>query len=132
MCWLYKSRYREAIEELETAVALSEERPLFLAVLGNALARSGRSREARRILARLRELSEAQPVSPTAFAILYLGLGDTDRWFDSVDTDRWFDSVEEAIERRDGMIVFGGVDPLSDSVRSHPRFETCLRRLGLS
>ncbi|HUP24695.1 MAG TPA: protein kinase, partial [Thermoanaerobaculia bacterium] len=42
MCWLAQSMYKEAIEALERAIALAGDRPLFLAVLGNALARSGR------------------------------------------------------------------------------------------
>jgi TolB-like protein/Flp pilus assembly protein TadD len=123
MCCLHKSMYPEAIDELEKAVALSGERPLFLAVLGNALARSGRTDEAQGILVRLRALSQAQPVSSTAFAILHLGLGES---------DRSFDAMEEAIDGRDGMIVFLDVDPLSDGVRTHPRVTGFLRRLGLA
>ena len=123
MCWFHKSRHREAIEELEQAVILSGERPLFLAVLGHALARSGRSGEARRILDRLRELSKQSTISPVAFAILHVGLGET---------DESFEALERAIDGRDGMVVFLNVDSFPDSVRTDPRFAECLRRLRLA
>ncbi len=122
MCRLYEGKYPESIDALETAVALVGERPLFLAVLGHVLARAGRSDEVQNLLTRLRELSETQPVSPTAFAIIYCGLGDLDRYFEAVD---------EAIDRRDPIMVYGPVDPLCHGAHEDPRFAECIRRIGL-
>ncbi|HVS64335.1 MAG TPA: protein kinase [Thermoanaerobaculia bacterium] len=123
MCWLAQSMYEEAIEALERAIALAGDRPLFLAVLGNALARSGRCGEALRILGRLEDLAKGKHASPAAFAILHLGLGEA-----AISLD-W---IEKAVEVRDGQMVFLKVEPLANSVRAEPRFTECLRRMGLA
>jgi eukaryotic-like serine/threonine-protein kinase len=123
MCWLAKSQYREAVEALERPIALAGDRPLFLAVLGNALARTGRCDAARRIFRRLEDPAKEKRASPAAFAILHLGLGET---------ASALDSIEQAIEERDGLMVFSKVEPFVDGVRAEPRFAACLRRMGLS
>ena len=45
--------------------------------------------------------------------------------------DHVFASLEKAYEQRDSGIVFMKVDPLFDPLRSDPRFQTLLRKIGL-
>jgi hypothetical protein len=39
--------------------------------------------------------------------------------------------LERAFDERDGMVANLGIDPIFDSLRGDPRFETLLRRLAL-
>jgi hypothetical protein len=61
-------------------------------------------------------------VEPTAFAKAYAAVGDSDRAFD------W---LAKAIEARDSELVFLRVEPDMDNLRSDPRFQDLLRRVGL-
>jgi hypothetical protein len=42
-----------------------------------------------------------------------------------------FRLLEEGYEERDGHMVFLAVDPVYDRVRSDPRFDDLVRRIGL-
>ena len=55
-------------------------------------------------------------------ALLYARLGDAG------DALGW---LEEAIRQRGGLVVFNGVHPWFDSLRSEPRFVEVLRTMGL-
>jgi hypothetical protein len=55
-------------------------------------------------------------------ALIYNGLGD------STEAVRW---LERAYNERDVRMVFLGVDPLWDSLRSHPVFTSLLERMRL-
>jgi hypothetical protein len=59
---------------------------------------------------------------PVWFAILYAGLGDL---------DRAFSYLERAIEEHNDQVCFMGVDHRFDELRSDPRFDVLLARIGL-
>jgi tetratricopeptide (TPR) repeat protein len=69
------------------------------------------------------EAKNDQYVSPMAPAKLSVRLGKTDEAF------FWFD---KAVEQRSPELVYLGVDPLYDSIRSDPRFKRILQRVGLT
>jgi serine/threonine-protein kinase len=85
--------------------------------LGYANAVSGRRTEAMEILKKLKEKDRS-----TGVAIIYAGLGDKDRAFE------W---LEKAYEDHAYLLTLK-VNPESDPLRSDPRFDSLLRRMGLA
>ncbi|HEX6731662.1 MAG TPA: hypothetical protein VF074_16675 [Pyrinomonadaceae bacterium] len=61
-------------------------------------------------------------VSPAELALLYAGLGDK---------EGAFASLEKAYAAHDVQMQYLKVDPHYDSLRSDPRFNELLRRVGL-
>jgi eukaryotic-like serine/threonine-protein kinase len=119
-----KGMFEEAIAEIQKAVTLSAGSGVYyLAQLGNAYALSGKRGEALRILDELRKLSQHKYVSPTDFAIVYIGLGEKDQAF------AW---LERAYEERSGFLTELMVEPMFDSLRSDPRFQELLHRMKLA
>ncbi len=116
-----KGMYPEAIAALEEAWHL-DENPVVLAGLGYTLARSGERQKALNVLDRLQQLSKKRHVAPYDMATIYAGLGDPEQAF------RW---LEKAYAERGLWVPFLGVDPMFDSLRSDPRLDDLLRRLGL-
>src|SRR5439155_9013129 len=73
--YIEKSRYDEAIEVLQKAMALSKGASTIKGRLGFAYARAGRSAEARAIRREMEEDSKHKYVSPVALAIIKLRPG---------------------------------------------------------
>jgi tetratricopeptide (TPR) repeat protein len=116
-----RSRYAEAVAAFAKAAAISSE-PLSIAYLGAAQARAGHIDIAVSLLHQLLARSEHEPVPPRCFAFLYAATGDHDRALD------W---LEKACEVRDSGLFWLRIMPLYDPLRSHPRFQQLLRRVGL-
>jgi serine/threonine-protein kinase len=113
----------QGLAALERAVALAPESTLFLAQLGQALGRVGRSEEAREVLRRLEELSRRRYVSPYHMAYVYTGLGEHDRAMD------W---LERAYQERAGGVYGVKGSFLFSGLREHPRFKALLRKMNLA
>jgi TolB-like protein/Tfp pilus assembly protein PilF len=122
MTLLAMDRYDEAIAHLRTACTLPGVAPFAEALLGYALARTGHEHEARALLAEGLELRSKRHLAPTTFAFISVGLGEFDEAFD------W---LEKAYEVHDTWLVFLGELPTYDPLRSDPRFDSLLRRIGL-
>jgi tetratricopeptide (TPR) repeat protein len=120
--YLRKQMFPQAVIEFEKAATLSGRIADYLGGLGHAYARAGRTADAHKVLAELNQQSRQRYVSWRDVAVVYAGLGETDRAFTSLD---------KAYELRDSGIVFMKVDPLFDPLRSDPRFQALLRRIGL-
>ena len=119
--YVHKSMFAEAIASLEKAVALSKS-PSFVAWLASAYAMSGNTVQARKLLRELMDLQKQRYVSPAAIAQLYISLGEKDRAFE------W---LEKAYQERSNFMAYLGVNPAVDPLRSDPRFQDLLRRIGL-
>lgn len=106
------------------AVQIGKRSPMSVAQLGWAYARSGRIEEARRLLAELRDISRKAYVQPSSFVLIYLGLGETDKFLD------WLD---QAIDDRNGQIIAANIFSAAfpASVRSHPRCRALWRKMNL-
>ncbi len=77
--WL--GRQREAEESLRRAVELSARSPWAVAMLATFLARTERARDARALLAELRDRSRAAWGPPSSLAMLHANLGEADEAF---------------------------------------------------
>jgi non-specific serine/threonine protein kinase len=116
-------RLEEAIQEFARAVDDSQENPYAVGYWGYACALAGHRTEADRALLKLKDLAQHGYVPPLANALVFLGLGQTDEVFN------WLDRAYE--ERDCRRFPFLNVDPIFDPLRSDPRFEELLRRVGL-
>ena len=110
-------RYEEAVSCLD---AFSEETAL-LGHRGAALARAGRSDEARRILTELTARSQHEHVSPYSFARIHVALGEV---------TAGIDYLEKAFDERSPELPLVQL-PFWDPVRDDPRGQDFLRRLNL-
>ena len=116
-----KGMYAEAIAEFQTGVKLSGS-PLMLALLGHAYAVSGKTAEAKQVLADLQQVLEQRYVSPYTVAAIHAGLGDQDQAF------KW---LETAVEERDIWLMNLKVDPVFAKLRSQRKFTDILARIRL-
>ena len=113
----------EAISEYQKAIELSNGDEDATASLAHAFAVIGRRAEAEKILRNLEQKSKSAYVSPYMIATVYAGLGEK---------DKAFEFLERAYQERSLDISWHlRADLRIDNLRSDPRFETLLRRVGL-
>jgi tetratricopeptide (TPR) repeat protein len=119
--YLQTGRQREAMAQLQKAVAKSHRGLLELMYLGHALGVTGARSEAKKVLDEMQALSQRRYVPPLYIAIVCEGLGERDRAL------QWF---ERAVAERsvNGWIL---PDPRLDRIRAEPRFQDLMRRMGL-
>ncbi len=118
--YLQKHMYDEAVGELQEAVKLSGESPTCIANLARAYVASGNRSEALKLLGDLKKRSNPGHSSASEIAMIYASLGDTDQAMN------W---LEKGYEERfnPGVLLRPGFDPL----RSDPRFQNLVHRIGL-
>ncbi len=119
---MQQGEHADAERAFREAISLSEELAYATAGLGHLLATTGRRAEAEVLLAELEARARERYVSPVAFCILTLGLGDVDGSF------LW---LERAHEQRRGWLAYLDVEPLFDPIRSDPRFAEMRTRMKL-
>jgi len=113
----------QAIPEYQKALEMSDGDPDPTAALAHAYAVTGRRAEAEKILHELERRSKSVYVSPYIIATIYAGLGDK---------DRAFGFLEKAYQERCWDIAwFLKADLRIDNLRSDPRFQALLQRVGL-
>jgi TolB-like protein/Tfp pilus assembly protein PilF len=117
-----KKMYQEALNEFDLARKQSNDSPALLGLYGHALAIAGDKAGAQQMLAKLDQTSTTRYVPALYFAAVYTGLGDKDQTF------RW---LEKAFNEQDDRLVYLGVDPIADPLRSDPRFQQLMKRSGL-
>ena len=118
-----KGLFDESIASLESGRRLSGDSAYALARLAVGHALAGHGEEARTILNRLTLLvRERKYVSPHDIAMIHAALNETDHAF------AW---MERALEERSVWLGYLNVEPQWDSLRSDPRFQGLLRRIGL-
>jgi TolB-like protein/Tfp pilus assembly protein PilF len=114
-----KGSYEKAIEEFRILGDL----PHALGHLGNAYARAGQREKASETISTLKDYVQRRGVGRYEIALVYAGLGDKD------DAFAW---LEESYKARDKGLTYLKLDPCADPLRSDPRFENLLRRVGLT
>jgi TolB-like protein/Tfp pilus assembly protein PilF len=110
-----------AVAQLEKAAALGQENET-LAYLGYTQALAGRRAEAERVLAELRRRSERRYVSPLMSGLVQMGLRDH---------DGAFVSLGHALDNRCPTMIFLASWPIFDAIRSDPRYQGMVSRMGL-
>jgi TolB-like protein len=120
--YLQTGRKREAVEDLQVGVAETHHQELLeLMFLGHALGVTGAREEGRKILAEMQALLRSRYVPPDYIAMVYEGLGDRDRALE------WY---QKAVEER-SINIWALPDQRLDPIRSDPRFQNLMRRMGL-
>ena len=122
--YIDKGMYAEAIAAARKAMEISGDRSTYVSgFLSYALAKSGERTEARSILEGLLKSSTRKYIPPYTIALAYNGLGEHDK------TLAW---LERAFAQRSAAMVFLKVEPKWNNLRSEPRFQDLVRRMGLS
>jgi predicted Zn-dependent protease len=120
--YLQSSTFDEASRALQESSAPTEDESR-LAVLGCTYGLSRQPQRARQVLQALMEVNRPhQQVSGYYFSQVYLALGDTASALD------W---LERAAEERSPLIVYLKTAPQFERLRTEPRFQALLRRIGL-
>jgi len=110
-----KRQYDKAIDEIETSIRL-DRKPARIARLGDLYARKGQTRESRRVIKELEEMSKQDYVEPSLIASIYALLGEKDRalsWIEKAKPEEKSDLSDSAF----------------DNIRSDPRFAAQEARL---
>jgi len=122
LCSIQKSLFQEAIAALELAAASSGNNTEFLSYLAYAYVMSGNLEKAHEVLGELDKLSEHVYVPKYYLAPIQAAMGDK---------DKAFESLESAYKERDADLIFLNADPKFDVLRSDPRFEMMLKKIGM-
>ena len=120
--YLATGRQDEAIAEFERADQAMGHVPFSAGELGHALARVGKRAEAERLPAEM--MTRRQRGYDPAFAVawIHIGLGNREEALD------W---TERAVDERLAGFYLPSVDPIYDSLRREPRFQSLLARMNL-
>lgn len=113
----------EAIPEYQEATELSGGDTDAVAALAHAYAVTGRTAQARKMLRELERSQRIRYISPYMTATIYAGLGDKNKAFELLERSYQ--------ERASDLPWFIKADPRIDNLRSDPRFQDLLRRIGL-
>jgi TolB-like protein/DNA-binding winged helix-turn-helix (wHTH) protein/Flp pilus assembly protein TadD len=118
--YLEQHKNEEAVTELQQAVQLSGNSPTCITNLARALVASGKKREALDLLEGLKKRATPSYSYAAEIAMIYGSLGDKDQAMS------W---LQKGFDERfnPGVLIRPGFDPL----RSDPRFQDLLRRVGL-
>ena len=116
-----QGKYGEAVAAYTKAVEFGLDTSPTQVYLGAAAAHAGDRPRALAVLGRLRSGKERS--SPAELAILLTALGER---------EQAFASLEDAYRARDIQLQYLGVEPGFDPLRSDPRFQDLVRRVGLT
>src|SRR6266404_1602275 len=117
-------RVAEARAELKRALAVSGGRGVnSIASLAHAYGLAGQHGEAQKILVELEKRSKKTYVSSYQIALVYLGLGQNDKAMKHLDN---------AYQEHSTLLTYLKMDPRFDPLRSDPRFQDLVHRVGLS
>jgi hypothetical protein len=117
------NEHAKAIAHLKQARTETGEMPLMDAALGLAYAVSGKKAETLKLAEGFKLAAKKRYIPPTYFGMLFAGLGDKDKAM------MW---LEKAYEDRADGLTWLNVEPMLDEVRSDPRFQNLIRRIGLT
>lgn len=121
--YLHQHKFEEAAAELEEAFRIGQD---FAAIgyLGYTYAIWGAESEAERLIQLLTDqIARNNYVSPFQMAVIYAGLRDTEQAFE------W---LEKAYQDSNDWLVWVKVSPELDGLRSDPRYDDLLKRIGLA
>jgi serine/threonine-protein kinase len=115
----FRGKLADGIAEFQRAAEENND-PFSQSMLAQAYARQGKTDEAHKVLARLREQAKSQYVSPYAFAVVLTALGDK---------AHAMDELEHGYDDGGFYISIIKVDPLFDDLRGDPRFDALVQKI---
>ena len=118
----WKGMYDEARVAGEKVLEIGPPAVVFIGQIGYLYATEGKKDKAYEYLAELEERSRKGYVSSFWVAFIYFGLGETNKLFE------W---LEKAYEERDCNLIYITVPPPFDPLRSDPRYQQLLKKMGL-
>jgi len=116
-----KKMYPEAIATFERARKMTPDLAFMVMAVGHAQAVAGNTGEARKALNTLAQMKQTRIVPDIYSAAIYVGLGEKDQAFQLLD---------KALKERNDRLVYLNVEPMSDPLRSDPRFAQLLSKIG--
>jgi eukaryotic-like serine/threonine-protein kinase len=127
MAYAHKGMYSEAIAEFQKGAATASANGAAAApspVLAYIYAKSGRTAEAKQMLAGILEGAKRRYVPANTIARIYAALGGKDKAFE------WLEKgyIERSLTSQSGSMI---VDPSFDPLRQDPRYIDLLRRINL-
>jgi len=120
---MMKKEHDAGLAELTRASEPAPGSTMILAQLGQAYAMAGREGDARLVLRRLEAMSEERYVPPYHMAYIYTGLQEE---------EKAMDCLERAYAEHAGGLYGIKGSFLFASLRSHPRFQALLGKIGLA
>jgi DNA-binding winged helix-turn-helix (wHTH) protein/tetratricopeptide (TPR) repeat protein len=123
LTYAQKGMYEDATSLLQKAVAISGGHPVTRASLAYVLSKTGKEAEARKILAEVDQQRRGQERPYLIAASVYSSLGDN---------TTALALLEEADRRCGTRIIDIAVEPMLDGLKSDPRFQDLVRRVGVS
>jgi adenylate cyclase len=115
-------RYEDAERELTIAKRLSGDRPAIICMLGVNYANWGKNDSAIAIIRQFDEMWRKGEISTYYSGLVYAGLGDLDKATALID---------KAYRDREGLLVYGNVEPAFIALRADPRFKALMKKMGL-
>jgi len=118
-----KGLFTDALEEIEKWRRAYGDRPWTWSELAYVYGRSGQQAQAKHALQKLLQLDRRQPVDQAAIVWAYVGTGNK---------DQAFAYLEKAYLQHSSTLISLKVEPGFDPLRSDPRYQDLLRRVGLA
>lgn len=112
-----------ALDEIEKWRRANGDQPWTWSELAYVYGRSGQQAQAEHALQKLLQWDQREPVDPAAIVWAYVGTGNN---------DQAFAYLEKAYLQHSSTLTTLKVEPRFDPLRSDPRYEDLLRRVGLS
>jgi DNA-binding winged helix-turn-helix (wHTH) protein/tetratricopeptide (TPR) repeat protein len=116
-----EGRFEDARARIEAWRAAGDT-PLILSQVAYIEGRQGQAADARAALEKLREIGNQKEIDPAPLVVAYLGLGEKQQAI------LW---LRKALAEHSPMLTALKIDPIYDPLRSDPRFQELLRRVGL-
>ena len=119
--YIRQKRFDEAVVEAKKAGEFSGGNSEAVSLAGYALAKAERRDEALAMLQGLESRSKQRYVPSYNVAMIYNGLGKR---------EEALNQLEKAFKERDARIILLKIEPKWNDLRSEPRFQALLQRLG--
>ena len=123
LCYLQKEMFPEAVEAFKQALSFHEQTRVFVEEYSQAYKTSGYEGCVEWIIENMEKWIIMNYTQSYIYAMAYAELGET---------DKAFERLEEAYEIRLRTVTTIGVEPLMDSLKSDPRFDELLIKIGLN
>ena len=120
--YIEKRMFPEAVAEARKAMDVSPGSTYAMALLAYILGQDGKTAEARAEAENLVRIADRRYVPGSSIATAFVGLGDHEKAL------AW---LERGFQEHDVRLIFLKVDPKWNNLRSDPRFQDLMRRVGL-